>query len=288
MIVDLLFLIILIIYLIIASITDIKTREVPDWLSYSLIITAFAIKGIHSILSKDPSYFLYGLLGFGIFFLIGNLMYYTKQWGGGDAKLLMGMGIILITYPETLIKYFNPSLKVPFLLSLIINIFIVGALYSIILSIIFAIKNKKEFKEKFKITFNLPKIKLMRIVVPLTSLILIILTLIIVKDNIIKLTLMSLFVFAVLILYLLIFIKAVEKTCMFKKIKVKNLREGDWITKEIKNIYSPKSLGVTNKQIELIQKTNIKEVIVKDGLPFVPPILIGTIISLIFGNLIFL
>jgi len=287
MLADLILLIILIVYLIIASITDIKTKEVPDWLSYSLIIIAFAIKAIHSVLYKEPIYFLYGLLGFGIFFGIANLMYYTKQWGGGDAKLLMGIGIILISYPTILLKYFNPNLNLPFLLTLLINILIIGAIYSLTWSIVLSIKYKKKFKENLSVMFNQPLTKKLRKYAPIIGLILVILTILLTKDILVKLIILSLIVFALLLMYLWIFIKSVEKTCMYKKIKVEKLREGDWIINNIKNIYSSKSFGVTIKQIKQIQKTNIKEIMVKEGLPFVPPILIGTIISLIFGNFIF-
>ncbi|MBU0999709.1 hypothetical protein KKG24_05445, partial [Patescibacteria group bacterium] len=54
-----------------------------------------------------------------------------------------------------------------------------------------------------------------------------------------------------------------------------------------KKIYSKKSLGVTKKQIALIKKAKIKSVIIKEGIPFVPSFLIGVLISLIFGSLIF-
>ena len=78
---------------------------------------------------------------------------------------------------------------------------------------------------------------------------------------------------------------------MYKKMQTSNLREGDWITKKIiidgKTIYSPKSTGVTNKQIEIIKKHK-KEVVVKEGIVFIPVFLIATIISLIYGNIFLL
>ena len=78
--------------LLIATMTDIKTREVPDWLSYSLIVIGLGVRLIYSLFEWNFSYVLFGFIGFGIFFLIALFMYYTKQWGGGDSKLLMGLG----------------------------------------------------------------------------------------------------------------------------------------------------------------------------------------------------
>ena len=77
---------------------------------------------------------------------------------------------------------------------------------------------------------------------------------------------------------------------MTYKIKIRELTEGDWILHDVfhnKNkIYSKNSPGVTKKQIELFKKYKIKEVIVREGIPFVPAIFLGVLFSLIFGSLI--
>ena len=72
-------------YVFIAMLFDIKTKEVPDWLSYSLIIISLGIEGIYSLFTKNYWIIIYGLIGASICFLFGCLMYYTKQWGGGDS-----------------------------------------------------------------------------------------------------------------------------------------------------------------------------------------------------------
>src|SRR3989338_5965028 len=75
-----------------ASYTDLKTREVPDWLSYGLIFSALGIRALFSLGELDGGILLRGLAGFAVFVAIAYLMYYTRQWGGGDSKLLMGLG----------------------------------------------------------------------------------------------------------------------------------------------------------------------------------------------------
>ncbi|MBC8444383.1 prepilin peptidase, partial [Candidatus Woesearchaeota archaeon] len=87
--------IICIIALIIGSFTDIKTREVPDWLNYSLIFTGLSIHLIYSIIFWDFSFIIKSFLGFLTFFIMGNLMYYSGQWGGGDSKMIMGLGALI-------------------------------------------------------------------------------------------------------------------------------------------------------------------------------------------------
>ena len=90
----------------------------------------------------------------------------------------------------------------------------------------------------------------------------------------------------------MIFLKTIELTCMYKKIKPKNLMEGDWVQgnvyKNKKLIYQEDPLGINKKSINLLIKSKIKQVIVKEGIPFVPSFLIGAIATLILGSVIFL
>jgi len=86
---------IVLIALIIGSYTDFKVREVPDWLNYGLIFLGFGLRMIFSLGYKDFSFFIDGVLGFVAFFLIALFMFYAGQWGGGDSKMLMGLGVLL-------------------------------------------------------------------------------------------------------------------------------------------------------------------------------------------------
>ena len=54
-----------------------------------------------------------------------------------------------------------------------------------------------------------------------------------------------------------------------------------------KLICSKKDLELTKKQIQNLKKNKIKRLLVKEGIPFVPSFLIGLLISLIWGNLLF-
>ncbi|MBT3416581.1 hypothetical protein HON86_01310 [Candidatus Woesearchaeota archaeon] len=286
---DLIIIAIVLIALIFAAITDIKTKEVPDWLTYSLITIGLIIFIFRSIQENSFMPILESLKGFAIFFAIGSAMYYSKQWGGGDAKLLMGMGAILNQYPEKLLNIFSPNLNIYFPFILFINILFFGAIYGLIISIALIIKNKKEFLKKFKI-INRNSKKIRNALIILTG-IMIISNMIISNPKQSEYLIYIVAIFPLVFFYLLISMRTIEHISMRKIIPVNKLVEGDWINEEIKIngkiIYSPKSLGVNKKQIELIKKHK-KTVQVREGIAFVPAFLIGTLISLIWGNLIFL
>lgn len=288
---DLLLVLFVVVYLFLSSIFDLKTREVPDLLSYSLIIIALSLRLIYSIISKDFSFFLTGLLGFVIFFIVANIMYYSKQWGGADAKLLMGLGASLPSYPQTLIPALNPNLdKIPFMLTLFLNLIIVGALYALLYSIIISIKNKNKLKEHFASTLKSKNISKIRKIIIFTSLIVIIYALI-QQNNLIRF-ISSLIAFSLLFLfYLVVFLKAVERSSLIKKVNVNTLTPGDWVTHKITmgktQVYDPKKgYGLTSQQISKIKKFGIKNVEIKQGIPFVPSFFVSTILSLFYGNLI--
>ena len=62
---------IIIIALLIGSITDIRTREVPDWLNFSLVPLGLGIRLIYSLAVGDYSFVIAGLIGFAVFFVLG-------------------------------------------------------------------------------------------------------------------------------------------------------------------------------------------------------------------------
>jgi Flp pilus assembly protein protease CpaA len=285
---DFIIIIIALIWLTIASITDVRTTEVPNWLSFSLIVIALGIFSFISIIEKSFTPILSSLTGLVIFTAIGAGMYYSKQWGGADAKILMGLGALLHQYPEKIATIFSPNLNMPFLMIIFINIFLAGAIYGLLISIVLMIKERKQFTKSLKEIYK--KTKRILIILTLLTIMFITTALFFTQSTEIKIMLYFAGIFPLIFFNLFIAIKAIEKISMEKIIDVKNLIEGDWIDEDIKVgdklIYSKKSLGVNKKQIILIQKHREK-VKIKAGIAFLPPFLIGTIISIIFGNIVF-
>jgi Flp pilus assembly protein protease CpaA len=289
MVIDVLLLIVGFSALIIGTISDIKTREVPDWLNFSLIPAGLGLRLIHSVVFSDWMFFVYGILGLVLFVGIAFILYYARQWGGGDSKLLMGIGVLFATYLGFLLNYFSPVLNWHFLFIFLFNLLLIGALYALVWSAFLAVKHWKGFVKTYKkyfITF-----RIFRRIILLFVALLFIAGLLIGRSDIAVVFL----AFAIMIFvsfHLMIFAKVVESCCMYKKTPVAKLTEGDWVTKTVKirgkYICGPKDYGLTKEQIIFLKKCKVKEVIVKEGVPFVPTFLIAMIVSLIWGNFLYL
>ena len=110
-----------------AAICDLRTREVPNWLSFSFIAFALAYKVFYSIAFAEWRFFVFGAIGFSVFYLIALAFYYGKVFAGGDAKLLMGIGAML--------PVFNFYEFILYGAVFILLLFLVGAGYSIVYTI---------------------------------------------------------------------------------------------------------------------------------------------------------
>ena len=283
MITDLVLFSIAFVALAIGSITDIKTREVPDWLNFSLIFAGLGIRALYSVITFDWMYLVYGIIGFIALVISAYVMFYAGQWGGGDSKMLMGLGAIFglgfTLKPFPLIGIF------------LINAIIIGAFYGLFYSIGLAIKNRKKFLKAFlKIMHNEKIIKLRRRVL-IVFVVLLLLIIFLVKDFILKWVLLAFVFIAYISFYLIFYIKAVELSSMFYYVYPSELTEGDWIAKDYfvdgKKICGPKDLGIDKKQIRqliaLKRKGKVKKIKIKQGIPFVPSFLAAFIISLAWG-----
>ena len=276
-----------IISLAIASYTDLKTREVPDWLNYGLIGTGIGLNLLFAIIFWKYQFIVNSLIGLIIFFAIAWVMFYTGQWGGGDSKILMSLGALIG------VDLFAG--KIPFMANFFVNALFVGAAYGLIWSFYLAFKNKNKFIKEFKkILMNKKVIEAKKWFLILFF---ILIALIIFVDQFsTKIVLMYLGLIIIFTFYVFIFIKSVEKSCMLKYVNPKVLTEGDWIAKDIKvkgkYIAGPKDLGVEKKQIreliKLYKQRKIKKVLMKIGIPFVPSFFIAFVVTLVYGNLIFL
>jgi Flp pilus assembly protein protease CpaA len=252
-----------------ATIQDIKKREVSNWLNFSLIAFALAYRAFYSALTKNINFFLLGLLGFGIFFGLANLFYYSKTFAGGDAKLLMGFGVILpyANYRELI------SLSIFFLFFL----FLVGAVYSLIYSVFIAAKNRKQFKTEFA---RLTK-KYKRILSAASVSFVILLFLLLIFSLINYLIFILIFFILSAFPWLYIYTQALDK-CMVSLVPAEKLTEGDWLEQDIKinsKLTIKKTVhGLSFEDIQLLKKYK-KPALIKQGIPFVPAFLIALLIT---------
>ena len=132
--------------LFLGSMTDLKTREVPDWINYGLIISGLSLNLLFSAIYSDPTFIINSIIGLAIFFGIAYFMFYAGQWGGGDSKMLMGLGAII---------GIDVGFKRPqFLSGFFINALFAGAVYGLLWSISLAYKNRKKFLKEFSIILS--------------------------------------------------------------------------------------------------------------------------------------
>ena len=273
--------IIVFIALVIGTYTDFKTREVPDWLNYGLIFVGFGLRIIFTVVYQDWSYIVHGLLGFGAFLILALVMFYAGQWGGGDSKMVMGLGMLL-----------GLELSIgAFLIGFLINIFIFGALFGLVFSIYLAIIHFRQFAKEFNRRFA-EKTK-EKWFVWISTLVLLIASLLV--PSVVKASVIVLAGMILLSFYMFIYLKSVEQAAMIRWVSPAKLTEGDWVVQNIiiggKRICGPKDLGLEMKQIKkliaLKKKGKIKKILIKYGIPFVPSFLISFLVTYFCGNFVF-
>ena len=244
-----------------------KKREVANWLNFSLIIFALGFRFFYCLFSQNAKgfdFFYQGLIGLGIFFILGNLFYYGKIFAGGDAKLMIALGTIL-----PLSENFFINIKT-FILFLIVFLF-VGAVYGFVISIVLSLKNFQNFKKEFK--KQLKDKKRLYFIFMFIGVLLMILGFL---ENL----LFYLGIFIFLLPYFYLYAKSIDESCMVKKVKVNQLSEGDWLYKNLKigkKIIKANWDGLDKKDIKQIKKY-YKEIKIKQGIPFVPVFLISLLI----------
>ena len=260
------------IYLAIASVCDLKKREVPNWLSFSLILFAMAYRAFYSAVNSDFYFFLYGLIGFAFFFVLAYAFYYARIFAGGDAKLLMALGSIMF-----FLQSFSDNLVV--LIVFIFLLLFVGGIYGLIYSFALALKNKEKFGKEF--LKQAEKRKIM-ILLWLTTAILILAASFYFSDFIILALSFLIFIFP----FLFVHAKAVEESCLIIEISSKKITVGDWLYEPVKigrKVIKPDWEGLSEEEVGLIKKFGKKKIKVKYGIPFVPAFLFAFLIFIWLG-----
>jgi Flp pilus assembly protein protease CpaA len=257
-----------IIWVIFASIEDLRKREVENWVSFSLIAFALGIRFFFSLFSRDFSFFYMGIIGLTVFFILGNLFYYSRIFAGADAKLMIALGAILPLSRDLIINF---NIALWFLLFFLF----IGAIYGVIWSLILMINHFKNFRKYFASKINQFKKRILFL--SFLSFLFILF----------GFYLDFLIFFGILLLilpYILLFAKSIDDCCMVKRINVVQLTEGDWLVNDLligKNKIVAKWDGLTKEQINIIKKHR-KTILVRYGIPFIPVFLISFIFLILF------
>lgn len=252
------------VWIIFAVVQDLKTTEISNWLNVSLVLFALAFRFFYSLFELNNfSFFYQGFLGFLIFFVLGNIFYYSKMFAGGDARLMYALGAIL-----PISNSFFVNLK--YFLYFIFIFLLVGALYGIFVIIYFGIKNRFRLKKEFLNQFN--KRKILTIVVTFFSVLFLL-------ASFYNSAFVYFAVFVFILPYFYLYVKAVDKVCMVRKIKTSELRLGDWLYDDVK--VGKKRIkatwdGLGEEDIKLLQKKKV--VWIRAGVQFAPVFLISFVL----------
>ncbi len=253
--------------LLVASYLDLKTREVPDLISYGFL---FAVLGLRLIFAVSENFidFFSALLGGGIFLLFGLTLFYFNQWGGADVKLFAGLGMV-VGLPLPLGQE-SFQLGKFFLYTLFI-----GALYGILWISIVALTKRKIVKEAFfAVVHDLKGLHIAAITSTSCFAVL----------SLIQPLFWPLAILPVGTFYLLTFVYAAERICFFRKVSPDELTEGDWLAQRVQ--ISPR-FSLPRKVLEVEDLAVLRKlapgrkITIKDGVPFVPGFLIAFLLYLL-------
>jgi len=243
-------------WILFATFQDIRKREVANWLNFSLIAFALAYRAFYSLNTGNWEFFTFGLLGFALFFSLAHGFYYMRAFAGGDAKLLMGLGII-IPMESLMDLAFNS-------ISFVFSLFFFGAIYGLVYSFFLVGRAWERFSREFK--HNLGRSWLFVIIVLIISLI----------ASVFEVLYGAIGFSVILLLVVYAYVRSLDEIMIVLK-RGRDLQEGDWLEKSvrIKGKVIRKSVhGLSKAEIRSIKKAN-KRVWIKEGIPFVPAFLIA-------------
>ncbi len=261
---------------------DLKTTEFPDWLPYSMIISALIVRGLFAFILNDFSIIIdsifvgLGFLGFGL------LLYFLKQWGDGDAWLLGALGFLFPT-ASGFVGYVNAGFQLyPFPITMLFNFFFIAFFYLIIYSLALGFKTPKISRKFFK-ELKKDSRSIIAIIVVFSLACLGLIAYLYYFYQIPLIYLSYIMAFPFLLVAVIIFVhygRFIEKNLFKRKIKVKDLSVGDVPVGD-------KWRVLTHKEVAALKKKG-GEIWIKEGVRFAPVFIITLLITLFYGNLMLL
>ena len=270
-----------ILFLAAASYYDLKTGEIPDKISIGLL-AAVLILTIAGAVTESYDFLINALLVGALYFVIGYISFYLGQLGGGDVKLLAGIGAAVATIP---VSGFLPNYA-----AYIIDAGVVVMPYAAAYGLFLGLRNKSVFAE---FAGEIKKIKIILLIILSFFPLLFLLLLSAAKVNFTLILLTGILpVFVLLTAYL----KVVEKTAMQKTIPVSELKEEDVPAEDIivdgRKIAGKNDIaGITKEQLLEIRKLAEEgripdKITIKWGMKFVPVLFFGFLILVLYGNVL--
>lgn len=262
--------------IVVASLQDLKRREVDNWLNLFLGIGGSVFILYKAFFEKDLFLALSLAVGFGIMFVIENAFYYGRVFAGGDAKLLLAITPLFVTS-----SVFLMLKSIGIFLGLLM---LSGSVYGIFYSLVLYFKDRKKINLEMKKVSSKKFLRFVFLIGILFSLFGILFKFFNYEFWILV------FILGIIVLLfplLYVFSKALEEVSMIREVSGKFLREGDWIVNDVRvngKLIKSSWDGLTKEDLKLLKDN--KKIKIKDGLPFVPAFLISFLLYFAFREFI--
>jgi len=139
-------------FLIYASWSDYKTREVSNWVWVILAPSAFALTSLQFFMFAPQSLYTYAL-SFGVTSALSIALFYGGAYGGADAKALMCLSLALPFYPTSFLQPYSSFVSPLFPITVFCNAVLMAALsvfYAMLRNYLWKHKTGKTFFEGFE------------------------------------------------------------------------------------------------------------------------------------------
>jgi hypothetical protein len=272
-----------IVFLVLGSIEDLKTGEIPEKVSYGYIASALLVAAADSMASGDVYMFLNSLLMGVSFFGLGFMLFYLGQWGGGDVKLAGGIGCTLGFLAQA--GFFHDGLF-PYYATYFINMICIALPYATVYGLLLGLKSPETWKEFGRYLRDKKSVAVL--ILSFAPCII---------GLYLHLTSLALFYTIIPVMTLIaLYLKAVELKALRDTIDVSKLREADVPAEDVVVegavlIRKIDIEGMTLEDIKKIQELAAQgkipqKIVIKRGIKFAPVLLFAFLSVLYAGNFI--
>ncbi|MFH1402963.1 MAG: prepilin peptidase [Candidatus Altiarchaeota archaeon] len=271
-------------FLILDSIIDLKTGEIPEKLTHGLTGIIILLAVGHGIIENSISMVKSTILVGASYFIAGYVLYRLGQWGGGDVKMMAGIGCAL-GYLDSMGYAWPNSIITGYYLTYFINMSIFAIPYAVTYSLILGFMNPSVFRE------FLSGVREFKVVILLAVSFAPALLSTYFGESLLALVYLMLPFFMLATIYL----KVVEKKLLCKTVRVEELRVGDIPAEDIQcegeRIASKMIEGITGEELERITRLAWEgripdEVKIRWGIKFAPILLASYVMTLWQGSLL--
>ncbi|RMD67667.1 prepilin peptidase [Candidatus Pacearchaeota archaeon] len=249
---------------------DIKRKEIENWLNFSLLGFLLAYRAFYAVQNSQAQFFFLGVGGVIFTTIVANALYYTRTFGGGDAKLLIALGAML------------PGENVGELLTygagFVVTLLFIGFLYTLFFSTFIALNSRKRFMKNLRDEWGKRPYATPLGIFGLLALLFFFVASFLgwsVQQRALSLAI-SLLLFSP---WLYLYAKALERT-MVLSLHPRKLVEGDWLAEEVRigrRVIGRSVHGLNKDEIKLLVKRG-KKVRVINGVPFAPVFFVAVLL----------